>query len=104
MDAIYILAQATADTGYEKLPTDVVEVTKRQILDSLAVALAGSTAPGTGELIEIVKDWGGKKEIGGRKYNEGTFVRYSSTGLIAIYSWPFWVYAPRRYGCRSNQN
>ncbi|GAI02741.1 unnamed protein product, partial [marine sediment metagenome] len=62
MDAIYTLAQATADISYEKLPADVVEVTKKQILDSLAVALAGSTAPGIGELIEIVKDWGGKKE------------------------------------------
>ncbi len=62
MDAIYTLAQATIDISYERLPPDVVEVTKKQVLDSLAVALAGSTAPGVGELVEMVKDWGGKKE------------------------------------------
>ena len=62
MDVIYTLAQTVADISYDKLPTDVVEVTKKQILDSLAVALAGSTSPGIGELVEIVKDWGGKKE------------------------------------------
>jgi len=62
MDAIYTLAKAIVNTNYEKLPTDVVEITKKQILDSLGVGLAGSGGAGVNKLVEIVKDWGGKKE------------------------------------------
>ncbi len=62
MDAIYSLARAIIDTHYGKLPPDVVEITKKQILDSLGVGLAGSTGAGVTELVKIVKDWGGKKE------------------------------------------
>jgi len=62
MDAIYTLARTIIDTNYEKLPPDVVDMTKKQILDSLGVAVAGSSGVGINELLEIVRDWGGKKE------------------------------------------
>ncbi|MBM3254355.1 MAG: MmgE/PrpD family protein, partial [Candidatus Omnitrophica bacterium] len=61
-DAIYALAKNIVGTNYEDLPSDVVEVTKKEIMDSFAVAIAGSSAPSVAELVEILKEWGGKKE------------------------------------------
>jgi 2-methylcitrate dehydratase PrpD len=40
------LAAFAHDTGYDRLPPDVVTATKRRILDTVGVAWAGSTAPG----------------------------------------------------------
>ena len=62
MDATYDLARYLCNTRYEDIPSDVVEVTKKEILDSLATGLAGSSAVGIREIVEIVKDWGGKSE------------------------------------------
>jgi len=62
MDAIYALAKNITDINYEKLPGEVVEATKRLIMDSLAVALAGSAEAGVNELVDIFGDWGGKEE------------------------------------------
>ena len=62
MDAINALVNNIIDTNYEKLPEEVVEATKRLIMDSLAVALAGSTEAGVNELVDIFGDWGGKEE------------------------------------------
>jgi 2-methylcitrate dehydratase PrpD len=62
MDAIYPFARTFIHTNYEDLPRDVVEVTKKEILDLLGVAIAGFTAPGVKELVDIVTDWGGKGE------------------------------------------
>ncbi len=62
MDPVFTLAQGIVDIGYEDLPLEVVEVTKKDILDILATAVAGSTTPGSGELAELVQEWGGKEE------------------------------------------
>jgi 2-methylcitrate dehydratase PrpD len=62
MDAAYIFAKDLVSAKYEDLPHDVVEATKKHLLDFLGVALAGSTKPGIRELLEIVVDWGGKEE------------------------------------------
>jgi len=62
MDAIYLFAENFVRINYEDLPRDVVEVTKKEVLDLLGVALAGFTAPGVKELLDIVTDWGGKGE------------------------------------------
>jgi len=62
VDAINVIAKFIVDTTYEKLPIDTVEVVKKQIMDSVAVALAGSTQAGISELRDIVKDWNGKEE------------------------------------------
>jgi 2-methylcitrate dehydratase PrpD len=62
MDPIYLFAKNLLQINYKDLPQEVVEVTKKQVLDLYGVALAGFTAPGIQELLGIVKDWGGKKE------------------------------------------
>jgi 2-methylcitrate dehydratase PrpD len=49
-------------TRYEDLPTAAVEAVKKEILDSLATALGGSTKEGVGELVDMAKEWGGAKQ------------------------------------------
>jgi 2-methylcitrate dehydratase PrpD len=62
MDASYQFAKSFVNTRYEDIPRDVVELTKREILDILGVALGGSAKPGVRELLELVIEWGGKEE------------------------------------------
>jgi 2-methylcitrate dehydratase PrpD len=62
MDAAYLLAKNMVDVTYEAIPPDVVEHTKKQVLDILGVALGGSSKSGVRELAEIVTDWAGKEE------------------------------------------
>ncbi|MFC1820220.1 MmgE/PrpD family protein [Thermodesulfobacteriota bacterium] len=53
------------ETKYEALPTDVIEATRKQILDTLAVTIGGSTCSVSGEingLVDLIKEWGGKEE------------------------------------------
>jgi 2-methylcitrate dehydratase PrpD len=53
------------ETDYKALPPDVIEVTRKQILDTLAATVAGSTCSISGEmngLVDMVRDWGGKEE------------------------------------------
>ena len=60
-DLAYDLVAAAA-TKYESLPADVVEITKKFMLDTLATMIAGSNASGCQNVVEQVKDWGGKEE------------------------------------------
>jgi 2-methylcitrate dehydratase PrpD len=62
MDAMEVLANYVVQTKYEDLPRDVVERAKYFILDTFGVAIAGSTSPGTVEIIKLVQEWGGKPE------------------------------------------
>ena len=65
MDIIEKLTKYLIETDYTVLPEDVVEATRRQILDTLGVTVAGSTCSVSGEmngLVEMVRDWGGKEE------------------------------------------
>jgi 2-methylcitrate dehydratase PrpD len=62
MDPTYTLAKNLIDTAYEDLPQDVVKITKIEILDTLGVALAGSTGPGVQELFKLLKSYGGKRQ------------------------------------------
>ena len=62
MDAMEVLTQFVANTRFEDLPRDVVERTKYFLLDTLGVAIAGTTSPGTVEVLDLVQDWGGKGE------------------------------------------
>lgn len=50
------------DTDYSALPSAVVDMTKKLILDALACSVAGSSASGMKELAELIKEWGGKEE------------------------------------------
>jgi 2-methylcitrate dehydratase PrpD len=62
MDATFLFAKNIANTKYKDLPREVVEATKKQVLDLLGVSLGGFSEPGPKELREIVRDWGGKGE------------------------------------------
>jgi 2-methylcitrate dehydratase PrpD len=62
MDAAYSFAKNFVNTKYEDLPSDVVEATKKEILDLLGVALGGASQPGATHVCDLMKEWGGKEE------------------------------------------
>ena len=62
MDAIYDFARNITGTKYEAIPGEAVEAAKKEILDSLATALGGSSQAGIGELVDMVKEWGGHEQ------------------------------------------
>jgi 2-methylcitrate dehydratase PrpD len=62
VDAAYQFAKHFVNTKFEDLPAEVVEVTKKEILDLLGVMAGGFNERGVKELLEIITDWGGKEE------------------------------------------
>jgi 2-methylcitrate dehydratase PrpD len=62
MDAAYLFARNFVNTKYENLPPEVVEATKKEVLDLLGVALGGVNQPGATHVCALVKEWGGKEE------------------------------------------
>ena len=62
MDVIFDLAKIAVNTRYEDLPPKVVEVTKKLIIDSIGVGIAGSSLAGITPVIGLVEEWGGRKE------------------------------------------
>ncbi|MFC2000882.1 MmgE/PrpD family protein [Chloroflexota bacterium] len=63
IEAAETFAHYAASLKYEHIPTEVRESTKRSILDTLGVTTAASTqGEGYKELIELIKDGGGKEE------------------------------------------
>lgn len=62
MDAIFDLAKTAVDIKYEDLSPKAVEVTKKLVIDSIGVGIAGSGFPGIAEVIDLVEEWGGKEE------------------------------------------
>lgn len=61
-DLIQPLARNVISTRYEQLPGDVVKYAKLGFLDTIGVMLAGSQSAGCQAAIDLVKQWGGKKE------------------------------------------
>lgn len=58
MDAIAdTLARYVAETNYDRLPREVVDETKKFILDTIGVGLAGVREPGCREVVDLVKSW-----------------------------------------------
>ncbi len=49
-------------TRYEHLPADVVQATKDHLVDTIGVAIGGSSAPGCKILLDQLREWGGKEE------------------------------------------
>ncbi|MBI2224663.1 MAG: MmgE/PrpD family protein [Betaproteobacteria bacterium] len=64
MDTAATFANFAHDLSYEKLPGDVVEITKKLILDELGVMVVGSSSAGIDRLLALATDWGGKPEAG----------------------------------------
>jgi 2-methylcitrate dehydratase PrpD len=62
MAAINEFVKSFIKTRYEDLPKAAVESAKQEVLDSLATALGGSSKAGVGELVAMVKEWGGSKQ------------------------------------------
>jgi len=64
METSDLLAQNIVDTRYENLPAEVIEVTKKSILDTIGVTLAATTLGENGvkEIVDFVKEGGGKEE------------------------------------------
>ena len=56
------LAQYIADAKYEDLPGDVVDATKKHIMDTVGVAIAGSNYSVCGSVANQVRSWAGKQE------------------------------------------
>lgn len=61
-DAILDLVRHCLHTSCADLPGDVVQATKRQLIDTLAVSVAGRDADGVRELRELTSDCGGRPE------------------------------------------
>jgi 2-methylcitrate dehydratase PrpD len=62
VDTLSKILQHITETQFHDLPGAVVDNTKRFILDSIGVALAGANAPGCREVVDLVREWGGKPE------------------------------------------
>jgi 2-methylcitrate dehydratase PrpD len=62
VDASYAFAKNFAETRYEQLSPEIIEITKKQILDLFGVAVGGFSKPGPQELRELILEWGGKEE------------------------------------------
>lgn len=62
MDAILEFIRAYSQLKYEDLPAPAVAAAKQEVLDSLAAALGGSGQAGIGDLVAVVKEWGGSPQ------------------------------------------
>ncbi len=62
MDAIFDFVKNFTQTSYEDIPGPAVEAAKKEVLDSLATALGGSSQAGVGELVAMAKEWGGNEQ------------------------------------------
>jgi 2-methylcitrate dehydratase PrpD len=62
VDAIVPLVRNVIRTKYEDIPQQARDVAKRTVIDTLGPIIAGSTAPGCQAVVNMAKDWGGKKE------------------------------------------
>jgi len=56
------LTQFAAGLTAEALPAPVVAKLKELVLDSVGIALAGSTAPGVDAIVNPIRDWGGRPD------------------------------------------
>jgi 2-methylcitrate dehydratase PrpD len=62
MDVTLDFVNNFLNTRYEDLPAAAVASAKQEVLDSLATAIGGSSKAGVGELVEIVREWGGTEQ------------------------------------------
>jgi len=61
-DPMITLCRMVVETQYEDLPSDVTDFAKRLILDTLGITIAGSSQESIREVVDLVKDHGGKEE------------------------------------------
>ena len=64
MDVAEVYAKFAHELSYEKLPTEVIDVTKKLLLDELGVMVVGSDSASVQQLLKPLREWGGKAEAG----------------------------------------
>ena len=62
MSVIEELTDYIVDLSFAKLPAEVIETTKKQILDTLGCAVAGTSHRAIEPVANLIKEWGGKEE------------------------------------------
>ena len=62
MDIVCHLAEHIVSTRFEDLPGHTVDLAKRFLLDTLGVAIAGSSAAGVKEVVEQMVEWEGRPQ------------------------------------------
>jgi 2-methylcitrate dehydratase PrpD len=60
--AIEAMCANALDTSFEDFDNQTTEQTKSRIIDMIGCSIGGARAPGTAELVNLVKRWGGKDE------------------------------------------
>ena len=61
-DFAFVLARFACDLTLDLLPANVIEAAKANVFDTLACAIAGSTAPGVAEAVQLAGEWGGASQ------------------------------------------
>ena len=61
-DFAEVYAQFSSSLEFSDLPASAVKAAKLNVFDTLACSIAGFRAPGIQEVLDIVRDWGGKPE------------------------------------------
>ena len=61
-DAALTWAEIMPSIKFEDIPTEVAAITKRDILDILGTTTAGSKVQAARDVVELMKEWGGKEE------------------------------------------
>jgi 2-methylcitrate dehydratase PrpD len=62
VDAASRFADFAVDLDFDRIPPEVVDCTKKLVLDQLGVMLVGRSAAGVPELVQTVREWGGAPE------------------------------------------
>ena len=61
-DLAVTISEYATTLQYEQINENAIRMTKLDIIDTFATLVAGSSAEGIQELLEIVEEWGGKPE------------------------------------------
>jgi 2-methylcitrate dehydratase PrpD len=62
MDVMETLVKHVRQVSFDDLPSEVVSITKRSVIDTIGAMIAGSSVDGSKLLIDYVHDWGGRPE------------------------------------------
>ena len=60
--AVEAFSAHAIETEYEDFDSAVVASAKNRVLDVIGSAIGGANASGNAELVDLIKDWGGKQE------------------------------------------
>lgn len=62
MDLSTLVANHLVTTNYRDIPLESISAAKKEVLDSLATALGGTTKPGVPQLASLAQEWGGNPQ------------------------------------------